>query len=125
MSPTTAPRDEANDHAFSCDARALDETCTLVTATGELDVYTSPEFQRVLDDARRARPLLVIDLSDVSFMDSTALGVLVVLQRETGRPLDIVVAQEHLRTLLEITGLHTVFTLHPSLEDAQAQVKAA
>jgi anti-sigma B factor antagonist len=108
-----------DDPSFSCREEILEGGETLVRAAGELDVHTCPEFQEVLSAALERRPdHLVIDLSEVTFMDSTALGVLVVLQRGMRRPLDVVVTQPHLRKVLFITGLNTVFALHRTVEEA-------
>jgi anti-sigma B factor antagonist len=108
------------DAPFCCHEEVLDEGSVLVKAAGELDLHTCSEFQRVLAAARDRRPAqLVVDLSEVTFIDSTALGVLVVLQRGMQRPLDVVVTQPHLRRILVVTGLDMVFTLHASLEEAR------
>ena len=111
-------RDETS--PFCCEEEALDDDVALVRAAGELDIHTCPEFQRALAAARDRRTArLVVDLSEVTFMDSTALGVLVVLQRGLKRPLDVVVTRPHLRQVLFITGLNTVFVLHKSLDEAR------
>jgi anti-sigma B factor antagonist len=91
----------------------------VVTACGELDLYGAEslrtEIDRVLD---RRGTRLVVDLLGVSFIDSTALGVLVGaakrVRAEGGR---IVLVSDDPRTLrvFEITGLDGVFTLERSL----------
>ena len=92
----------------------------LVRAAGDLDLHTCPEFQEVLGRASAHHPSrLVVDLSGVTFMDSTALGVLVVLQRGMSRPLDVVVTRPQLRRVLAITGLDSVFALHSSLDGVE------
>ena len=51
---------------------------SVVTVAGEVDVYTAAQLRSVLDEeigAGHAR--LVVDLDEVSFLDSTGLGVLV------------------------------------------------
>jgi len=114
-----APRwDE--DVSFCCHEEVLDEGSVLVTAAGELDLHTCSEFQRVLAAARDRRPArLVVDLSEVTFIDSTALAALIVVQRGMQRPLDVVVTRPHLRRILVVTGLDTVFVLHRSIEEAR------
>jgi anti-sigma B factor antagonist len=108
-----------DDVPFSCRQEAIEEGSVLVTAAGELDLHTCSEFQGVLAAARDRRPArLVVDLSDVTFIDSTALAVLVVVQRGMQRPLDVVVTRPHLRRILIVTGLDTVFVLHRSVEEA-------
>jgi anti-sigma B factor antagonist len=105
---------------FSCRTETLDGGETLVHAAGELDVHTCSEFQQAVNDAQARHPgHLVIDLSEVTFMDSTALGVLVMLQRSMSRPLDVVVTQQHLRRVLVITGLDSVFALHDTVDEAR------
>ena len=106
---------------FACEVEGLDGEFALVRAAGELDIHTCPEFQKALATARDHGPgRLVIDLSEVTFMDSTALGVLVVLQRGMQKPLDVVVTRPHLRRVLFITGLNTVFVLYKSLDELRA-----
>jgi anti-sigma B factor antagonist len=105
---------------FACEVESLEGGGQLVRASGELDVHTCPEFQKVLAATLGGHPgRLVIDLSEVTFMDSTALGVLVVLQRGMKRPLDIIVTRPHLRRVLVITGLDMVFRLHSSLDEVR------
>jgi anti-sigma B factor antagonist len=105
---------------FSCHAEILEGGDTLVRAAGELDVHTCPEFQRVLSTVQDNRSGgLIIDLSEVTFIDSTALGVLVMLQRGLSRPLDVVVTRQHLRRVLVITGLDSVFAVHRTVDEAR------
>jgi anti-sigma B factor antagonist len=96
----------------------------VVILAGEVDLYTAPQFREVLlqtidDGAVR----VVIDLTDVSFIDSTALGVLVSagkrLQQSAGR-LAIGCPDEKIRRILEITGLDTVFAVFPTRDAAVA-----
>jgi anti-sigma B factor antagonist len=66
---------------------------------------------------------VVLDLLDVTFLDSTALGVLVgALKRcrELGGDLHIVVSDPRIMKIFEITGLTNVFTIADSLQDAGA-----
>jgi anti-sigma B factor antagonist len=58
---------------FSCQVHAEDHAMRVVPS-GELDLLTTPEVQRRLSELHAAgHRQLVLDLSDVSFMDSTAL----------------------------------------------------
>jgi len=88
---------------------------TVVVASGELDLYTSPRLrecltQRIDDGARQ----LVVDLGAVTFVDSTALGVLVAALkrvRAEGGTLELRAPTPSARKVLEITGLNRVFTV--------------
>lgn len=52
--------------------------CRVVHAGGELDLTTAPEFTRALEDVRHGtgRLFVVVDLSDVTFMDGSTLAPL-------------------------------------------------
>jgi len=95
----------------------------VVTVEGEVDLYTAPEFKEVLlgavDEGARH---VIVDLSAVTFVDSTALGVLVAGGK---RLLDdgwlrIVCHDDRIRRILEIAGLAGVFALFLTLDEALA-----
>jgi len=92
----------------------------VVCVAGEIDVYTAPRLREQLMPLAGAGTLIV-DLSEVSFLDSTALGVLVGAmkrQRERGGTMRIVTAGTRVRRLFEITGLTRVFTCYETLDEA-------
>ena len=97
---------------------------SVVTVAGEIDVYTAPQLRAVLDEeigGRHAR--LVVDLDEVSFLDSTGLGVLVgrlKLVRNQSGWLRIVCSNDRILRVFRITGLDKVFDIHDSLEEALA-----
>ena len=71
---------------------------------------------------------LVVDLTQVSFMDSTGLGVLVGALKKVrtlGGDLRLVISQEKILKVFRITGLTKVFPIHPTLEEALAADSAA
>ena len=88
---------------------------TVVSAAGELDVNTAPELREQLarlaaDDVRR----VVVDLTDVSFVDSTALSVLVSALkrlRQADGDLELASPSPSVRRVFEITGLTRLFTI--------------
>jgi anti-sigma B factor antagonist len=97
---------------------------SVVTVAGEVDVYTAAQLRAVLDEeigAGHAR--LVVDLDQVSFLDSTGLGVLVgrlKLVRNHSGWLRIVCSNDRILRVFRITGLDKVFGIHDSLEQALA-----
>lgn len=104
---------------FSCSARPLEGSGALVSVSGELDLHTCEVFRTTLEQARRERPgHLVFDLTEVTFIDSTALGVLVVTQRQMTEPIHVVTSREHQQKLLRVTGLDEVFVVHRTLTEA-------
>ena len=96
----------------------------VLTVRGEVDVSTAPELrERLLGLAERGRTVAVVDLSEVSFVDSTALGVLVSgvkRLRSAGGDLRLVVTQPHITKVFEITGLTEVFKIFPTSAEAVA-----
>jgi anti-sigma B factor antagonist len=95
----------------------------MVAVNGDLDVSTAAEFRgalhRVIDDGAGS---LVIDLSEVGFLDSTALGVLVGLHKRLlergGGGLRLICPRAALLRIFKVTGLDRVFAIHPSLAAA-------
>ncbi|MEV0569240.1 STAS domain-containing protein [Dactylosporangium sp. NPDC050588] len=89
---------------------------TVVAATGELDVATSTELRQYLhaylDDGVTA---LTVDLTEVAFLDSTALSVFVGvhkrLHQEAGSGLTLVAPHERLLRIFRLTALDRVFTI--------------
>ncbi len=104
---------------FSCRASSLEGSGALISVSGELDLHTCEAFRTTLDEARRGKPRhLIFDLTEVTYIDSTALGVLVVTQRQVKEPLHLVIGQRHQRRLLHLTGLDEVFAIHQTLDEA-------
>lgn len=90
---------------------------------GELDLSTAPKLKWALTDAREdGHDLLIVDLSRTTFMDSTALGVLVGVNRSLGVDgrLTIVCAESSLLRVFELSGMDGVFTLVATLDEALA-----
>lgn len=94
----------------------------VLSVSGEIDVATAPELREHLQRRTAANaPTVVVDLLEVSFLDSTALGVLVGAlkrSREAGGELRLVIAQPRILKVFEITGLTEVFPIHTTVEDA-------
>jgi anti-sigma B factor antagonist len=84
-------------------------------ASGELDLDTSPRLYAEVDRLLRAgQPTLVIDLSDLVFVDSSGLGTLVACWRraeQAGTILVILNARDDVALSLQITGLDQILPL--------------
>jgi anti-sigma B factor antagonist len=95
---------------------------TVVRVAGEIDVYTAPvlreELTRLSDAGHND---LVVDLTEVPFMDSTGLGVLVgALKRVKthGGELSLVIDQEKVLKVFRITALTQVFPIFETVDEA-------
>lgn len=107
---------------FQATSERLEGGAVLVSVRGELDLYTVPQLERALRDADGAGPV-VIELSECTFIDSTALGVLVEASRRSDgkAPLSIVASSPQIQRPFELTGLDREFVFHPSLDSALEQ----
>ena len=95
---------------------------TVLTVSGEIDIATAPSLRERLHSLlAEGKRQIVVDLDDVGFLDSTALGVLVgVLKRarsEDGE-VRIVCTQPRVRKVFEITRLDSAFDLFDSVDEA-------
>ena len=112
---------------FAVAQRELEGGITLLTVTGEIDLYTAPELKLAL---RRVgsdgAPRLIVDLSATTFIDSTGLGVLVAAQkrlRPLGGRLVIVCSDPSLRNVFHLTSLDRTFVLVGSAEAAREHLE--
>lgn len=96
---------------------------TVVNVGGELDVYTAPRLKKTLEQTLPGAERLVLDLSEVHFLDSTALGVLVGAQQlseDKKSDLRLVVADPFVLKIFHIAGFEGMFSIYPKLEEALA-----
>jgi anti-sigma B factor antagonist len=95
----------------------------LVRLAGELDLYNSGVMRdALLEAAARAPERLLVELSEVEFIDSTALGVLIEARSRLAdrRTFMLVAPNVETRRALEISGLDRHFAVHASVEEALA-----
>ena len=93
---------------------------------GELDIATAPKLREQLLGAISAHgPQVVVDLTDVGFLDSTGLGVIVgVLKRARtlGGDLRLVCPNANIRRVFEITALDRTMPLADSVDDVLVEL---
>ena len=95
----------------------------IVHLTGELDLYNAPEVRTVLLELAAEQPeRLVIDLAEVAFVDSTALGVLIEARTTLVNRQSFLLASPGLEThrALKISGLEEHLGVHDTVEAALA-----
>ena len=94
----------------------------VVEAAGELDIHTSVVFKDSLVGAiEEGATRVVVDLTGVTFIDSSALGALVGGTRrsaEVGAELMIVCPAGSVARVIEITGLNRAFTIYATRAEA-------
>jgi anti-sigma B factor antagonist len=93
----------------------------VLSLAGELDLYNAEEVRSALLDACAEEPeVLVVDLEGVSFIDSTALGVLVEARSLMADRKGFRLAAPGLETrrALEVSGLDQHFLVHDTVPEA-------
>ena len=114
---------------FAVTEHPIDEERHVLSVRGEIDLFTAPELKQVLAESIEAgRIRSIVDLTATTFLDSTALGVLIgAVKRLRSRSgaLAIVNTDENIAKTFEITGLDQIFTILPTREEAVEAVGAA
>jgi anti-sigma B factor antagonist len=97
------------------------EAGTVVRLAGELDLYNAGDVREALLNACEEEPeRLVVDLADVSFVDSTVLGVLVEARSRVSDKQRFMLAApgKETRRALDVSGLDRHFVVHDTVERA-------
>ena len=96
----------------------------IVVAEGEIDIFTAPRLQEALQEALQSGiRRLIVDITNVSFIDSTGLSVLIDASRrlqERGARLEIVGSQANVTRVFKLTRLEDVFAFYATREEASA-----
>src|SRR5581483_1772505 len=112
---------ETSPPAFAITHRVLDERVCVVSVRGDLDLASAPQRKwTLLELLEKGYAQYVIDLSQLTYMDSMGLGVLVGFRKrvEGSAQLALACLPETQRKLLEMTGLDACFDSFGSLDEA-------
>jgi anti-sigma B factor antagonist len=114
---------------FDVKTDKVDDGTYVISLSGEVDLYTAPEFkQQLLNVIAEGGRDVVVDFTNTTFIDSTTLGVLVGgvkrLRAEEGR-LSLVCSDRNITKIFEITGLDRVFTIYTTRDEALAKTGAS
>jgi anti-sigma B factor antagonist len=104
---------------------AMRDCGPVVRVTGEVDLRSSPQLRNRLLQIAEAQPKrLILDLSGVSYMDSSGVGTMVEIKRliERARGQVVLVGlQPRVRSVFEITQLDRFFRIATSVDEADAR----
>jgi anti-sigma B factor antagonist len=107
---------------FSIADRRVDSDTHIVSVTGEIDLFTAPEFkERVAAPIDAGCSQVIVDLTATTFIDSSSLGVLIGAHRRLklrGGSLVVACDDDAIVKTFKITGLDGVFTVVPTVGDA-------
>jgi anti-sigma B factor antagonist len=95
--------------------------CAVVHVRGEIDAHTVHAFHETVAEAGSLASHVIIDLADVTFVDSSGLGGLIVARKSAqrgGGSLSLVSPPPMVRRLLGSTQLHDIFAIYDSLDEA-------
>jgi anti-sigma B factor antagonist len=97
-------------------------TAVVIGASGDVDLYSSPELRKALVDAidRKLSPI-VVNLSDVTYIDSSGVATLVEglqLSAKYGGKFRLVGLNDHVFEVFKLARLQRVFTIHDSVDEA-------
>jgi anti-anti-sigma factor len=103
---------------------SAEPACTMVTVAGECDLHTGRQLRDVLtSEISRGARRMILDLSGLSFMDSTGMQVLLSVRTVLsvrGGTLSLVAPQPVVARILELTGADQYLPVYGSLDDARA-----
>jgi anti-sigma B factor antagonist len=96
----------------------------VLAADGEIDIHTAPELRARLSELQQGGArTIVVDLNEVDFLDSSALGTLVGANKDLqadGGVLKVVCAKPNILKVFEITRLSEVIPVYDTVERACA-----
>lgn len=107
---------------FKMETRTVESELPIIELEGEVDVYTAPQLkQQMISLLESGAKELVVDLTKVDYLDSTALGVLIgglKRMRERDGNMALVCPSPRIRRVFEITGLDKIFDIFNTPEEA-------
>jgi anti-sigma B factor antagonist len=101
--------------------------CVLVSVAGEVDMHSAGRLARLLQALTPASLCLVLDLTHLTFIDSSGLGVLIAARNragERGTSLVLVDPPPLVRRLLSSTMLQHTFDVYDTVDDALRAVQS-
>ena len=110
---------------FAIEDRRIEGKAHVVAVSGEVDLFTAPEFkQRVTAPIGAGIDHVIVDLTATTFIDSSSLGVLIGAHRrlqQRGGRLVVACDTEAILKTFRITGLDGVFSIVDSVDAALSE----
>src|SRR6476469_2050350 len=103
-------------------SRIMPAQSKVIPLEGEIDLHISPRITTTLNAALKAQPHnLVIDMGNVSYIDSSGLAVLIEAMQKVekyGGKFALAGLQENVKPIFEIARLDQVFRIYPDVDSA-------
>jgi anti-sigma B factor antagonist len=122
-----APGDGEPYSTLSVQHYLLDDL-VVIAVTGEVDALTAPQLSAAIDEATVGSPAgVVVDLSEVGFLASVGLGLLVTTHEQVtaNARFGVVADGPVTRRPITVLGLDSVITLYRTLDEALADMRGA
>ena len=94
---------------------------SVVAVRGEVDLHTAPKVQYAIERGSEGVKAVVVDMSGIAFMDSTALSTLMRAKeslQERGVSLRLTTPSGAVERIFAVTGFEDYFDIYPSREAA-------
>ncbi len=104
-----------------------DDEVAVVEVQGEVDLATTPQLASALYEAAGTGLQVIVDLSAVTYMDSSGFGTLLGATKKLrpgGETLYLVGCSANIERMLVITRLNTIFSIHRTEAEARAAIAA-
>ncbi|MBV9455666.1 MAG: STAS domain-containing protein [Rubrobacter sp.] len=94
---------------------------SVVAVRGEVDLHTAPKVQYAIERGSEGVKAVIVDMSGIAFMDSTALSTLMRAKEsleERGVSLRLTTPSGAVKRIFAVTGFEDYFDIYPSREAA-------
>ena len=102
-------------------SKKLVDNMVIVSIKGEIDAITGPDLDKYLKEQLSERKNFITDFSNVDFISSAGLRVLLAMVKETrriGGDFLVAAVQEKVHKVLKISGFLGILKVYPDLETA-------
>jgi anti-sigma B factor antagonist len=115
---------------FEVQSEELAEGIRILTVRGELDMNTAPQLEKKLEEVSSEDALIMVDLSECEFIDSTGIALIVRawqrIDREAGKGRGRFILRcgnHQVRRLLKLTGVESTISMHEERDAALAELR--
>ncbi|QKW23958.1 STAS domain-containing protein [Kitasatospora sp. NA04385] len=115
----------ALEDSVGIDVRSGGDGIIVCRIAGDLDIESLAPVKEALAEVLRGNRLVVLDLAQVAFCDSSGLNMLLMARADafaTGAVLRLAAVSQPVKRLLEITGAAAAFDVRPTVQDAIAEL---
>ncbi len=101
----------------------LEENNTIISISGDIDAYHSPKLKEEMEKFIKSETEnIILNLTDVPYIDSAGLGTLVSILRESRnykKELKLVGLRKNIKRIFEMTRLDKIFLIYDTVEESK------